>query len=340
MGTIWFIFLVYMLAVYVILDGFDLGAGVLNLWVAKTETERRMILNVIMPVWGANEVWLLAAGAVLFMAFPAVYAASFSGLYFGLILAVWLIVGRGLGLELRHELDNDLWRRATDTIFGLSSLLLTFVFGVALGNVIRGVPLNSDGFFHLPLFSILNWYALLVGLFAVIAVVAHGANFLAWRTAGDLQKRCALWAKRLFWVEVLAALGLIGPTWVVRDGIFRNVIERGWTAVFILLTIVGILTLVISQRAERWGQAFASSAALIGGVLATVAAGLYPNILPARAGDLYSMTVTNSVIDNYALRIGVVWWAIGMILISIYFLHLYRFFFFRNSSKLSAQDSV
>src|SRR3954452_1429587 len=177
MATVWFCFLALMVTMYVVLDGFDLGVGTLHLLLAKTEEEREQTTAAIGPVWNGNEVWLLASGGVLFMTFPAAYAGALSGLYFGLILVLWLLVGRGLALELRHQIDHPLWRAACDAVFALSSAALALVFGVALGNVVRGVPLGSDGYFHLPLFQILNWYALLIGVFGLSVLAGHGANF-------------------------------------------------------------------------------------------------------------------------------------------------------------------
>src|SRR5919199_2304446 len=197
MTTAWFCFLAVMVAVYVVLDGFDLGVGAVHLWLAKTDEEREEAAAAIGPVWNGNEVWLIAGGGVLFLAFPKDYAAAFSGLYFGLIIVLWLLVGRGLALELRHELDNPLWRTACDVVFCLSSGALALVFGVALGNVVRGVPLEPSGYFSLPLFHILNWYALLVGVFGLVVLCAHGATFLAWRATGAFAERAAGLARRL-----------------------------------------------------------------------------------------------------------------------------------------------
>src|ERR1700712_3478768 len=183
MATAWFVFLALMITVYLVLDGFALGVGALRRLIGRTDAEREQAVAAIGPIWSGNEVWLIAGGGVLFLAFPAAYAAAFSGLYFGLILVLWLLVGRGLALELRHQVDDPLWRVGCDTVFWLCSAALALVFGVALGNVVRGVPLGPDGYFHLPLFSILNWYALLVGLFGLVVLAAHGARFLAAMTA-------------------------------------------------------------------------------------------------------------------------------------------------------------
>src|SRR5256885_4575251 len=134
MATVWFVLLAAMIATYVVLDGFDLGAGALHLLIGRDEREREALTETYGPVWNGNEVWLIAAGGVLFMTFPKAYAGAFSGLYFGLIIVLWLLVGRGLALELRHQIDNTLWRSACDTVFSLSSAALAVVFGVALGN--------------------------------------------------------------------------------------------------------------------------------------------------------------------------------------------------------------
>src|SRR3954462_3570980 len=201
MATVWFVLLALMITVYVVLDGFDLGVGALLRLLGRNDAERAQAIEAIGPIWNGNEVWLIAAGGVLFLAFPAAYAAAFSGLYFGLILVLWLLVGRGLGIELRHQIDHPLWRAACDTVFALSSGALALVFGVALGNVVRGVPLGPDGYFSLPLFNILNWYALLIGVFGLVVLAGHGAGFLAWRAEGAMQERAGRTARRVAVVE-------------------------------------------------------------------------------------------------------------------------------------------
>src|SRR3984893_14797190 len=141
MGTIWFWLVAIMITVYVLLDGFDLGAGAIHLLVAKTDEERRLVFASIGPVWDGNEVWLLAAGGTLYFAFPVLYASSFSGFYLPLMIVLWLLILRGLTLELRSHVDADIWKHFADAVFSFSSGLLAIFFGAALGNVIRGVPL-------------------------------------------------------------------------------------------------------------------------------------------------------------------------------------------------------
>jgi cytochrome d ubiquinol oxidase subunit II len=327
MPTAWFWFLAAMVTVYVILDGFDLGVGALHLLVARDEREREQAAAAIGPVWNGNEVWLIASGGVLFMAFPKAYASAFSGLYFGLIIVLWLLVGRGLALELRHQVDHPLWRTACDTLFALSSGALALVFGVALGNVVRGVPLHPNGYFSLPLFHILNWYSLLVGVFGLVVLCAHGASFLALRGGGELRARARLWARRLWWAEAALFLAMIGPTYAVRDEMLTNLVEQPWKLLFPALAIAALAAMLLSQRRGDWGRAFAASAGFIAGLLTTMAAGLYPSILPARDGHPYGLTVHSAAAGHHSLTTALVWWPLGMVLALAYFVYAYRMFF-------------
>src|SRR5256884_8075009 len=183
MQTLWFILIGFMLTMYVVLDGFDLGAGTIHPWAAKTNEERRLILQAIGPVWDGNEVWLIAAAGSMFFSFPLLYASSFSGFYLPLIIVLWLLMGRGVAIELRSRVPDPVWVSFWDGIFFLGSSLLAIFFGVALGNVIRGVPLNSQGYFFEPLWTdfnpfsadpgILDWYTLLTGLLAFAVLLTH-----------------------------------------------------------------------------------------------------------------------------------------------------------------------
>jgi cytochrome d ubiquinol oxidase subunit II len=339
MQTAWFCFLALMVAIYVVLDGFDLGVGALHVPIARDEEQREQATAAIGPVWNGNEVWLLASGGVLFMAFPKAYSAAFSGLYLGLIIVLWLLVGRGLALELRHQIDNPLWHTACDVIFWLSSAALALVFGVALGNVVRGVPLGPDGYFGLPLFHILNWYALLIGVFGLVTLMTHGAHFLAWRGTGDLAARARRWALPLWGLEVLLFLGLIAPTVNVREKMVTNLTDHPWTLIFPLLAIGALVAMFMLRLAERWLPAFVASSLFIVGMLTTMAAGLYPNVLPARQHQPFSLTIHNAATGEHGLRVALVWWPIGMALAIAYFAYAYRMFFGRDPQLADAPES-
>src|SRR4051794_13494536 len=336
MATVWFCFLALMVTMYVVLDGFDLGVGTLHLLLAKTGEEREQTTAAIGPVWNGNEVWLIAGGGVLFMAFPAAYAGALSGLYFGLILVLWLLVGRGLALELRHQIDSSLWRSACDAVFCLASAGLALVFGVALGNVVRGVPLNPDGYFNLPLFDILNGYALLIGLFGLAVLCAHGAAFLALRGTGAAAMRAMRLARGLWWAEVVLLLASIGPTYAVRDEMLTNLTDHPWTLVFPLLAFGSLAAMFVFQRRDAFGRALAASCAFIAGLLTTMAAGLYPNILPAHDGHPNSLTIHNAAAGDKTLSAAIVWWPFAMVIAAVYFFYAYRLFFRGAAPQIGA----
>jgi cytochrome d ubiquinol oxidase subunit II len=264
---------------------------------------------------------------VLFLAFPKAYAGAFSGLYFGLILVLWLLVGRGLALEFRHEVDSPLWRSACDVVFSLSSAALALVFGVALGNVVRGVPLGPDGYFHLPLFQILNWYGLLVGLFGLVVLTGQGANFLAFRGEGPLAERAQVIARRIFWVEAVLFFVMIWPTYHVRNEMLTNLTDHPWRLIFPALALGALAAMFIFQSRGLWLRAFIASSLFIIGLLTTMAAGLYPNVLPAHDNRPFGLTVHNAAAGHHSLVTALVWWPLGMALAAVYFVFAYRMFF-------------
>src|SRR5947208_1211857 len=217
MGTIWFWLVAVMIVIYVLLDGFDLGAGTIHLLVAKTDEERRQVLGSIGPVWDGNEVWLLAAGGTLYFAFPALYASAFSGFYLPLMIVLWLLILRGASIEFRNHIKSAVWDPLWDFLFWASSLLLAVFFGAALGNVVRGVPLDASGYFFEPLWTnfrlgeetgILDWYTLLVGVLALLALVMHGGLWVQLKTGGEVRSRAGKLAARSWW-GVLALTAMV-----------------------------------------------------------------------------------------------------------------------------------
>src|SRR5580658_4981082 len=195
---VWFCLVAATIAGYVVLDGFDLGAGAIHLLVAKTPEERKSVLASIGPVWDGNEVWLLAAGGALYFAFPALYASSFSGFYLPLMMVLWLLILRGTSVEFRNHIHCPIWIPFWDFLFSGSSLLLAVFFGAALGNVVRGVPLDETGYFFEPLWTnfrlgeqtgILDWYTVLVGVLALLALTMHGCLWVHLKTTGAVNER-------------------------------------------------------------------------------------------------------------------------------------------------------
>ena len=241
MGTLWFWLLALMIAAYVLLDGFDLGAGAIHLVVARTDEERKQVLSTIGPVWNGNEVWLIATGGVLYFAFPGLYASGFSGFYLPLMIVLWLLILRGVAIEFRDHIHSEVWDPVWDFLFCTSSLLLCVFFGAALGNVIRGVPLDASGYFFEPLWTnfllgehigILDWYTFLVGLLAFAALIVHGALWVALKTTGPVYHRSLRIARLTWWAVVALTIAVTITSFRVQPAIAQNFRSAPWGYVF------------------------------------------------------------------------------------------------------------
>ena len=335
MPTLWFILVAFMLTMYVLLDGFDLGAGVIHLFAARTNNERRMILQAIGPVWDGNEVWLIAAGGTLFFTFPVLYASSFSGFYLPLIMVLWLLMLRGISIELRSHLQDPVWVSFWDGVFFVGSALLAIFYGAALGNVIRGVPLDRNGIFFEALWTdfnpyssnpgILDWYTILVGLLALAVLTAHGANYIAVKTEGVLNARARRIARRALVATLVLALLATIATFSVQPALSASFGSRPWEIIFPLIALAGLIGMGYFNLRQRDLAAFFSSGAFIVGMLASTASSLYPLVLPA-VNPANSLTITNASGSQYGQTVGLVWWSIGMILAIVYFVLTYRLF--------------
>jgi cytochrome d ubiquinol oxidase subunit II len=335
MEAIWFSLIAVMLTTYVVLDGFDLGAGLLHLRVAQQDDERRTILAAIGPVWDGNEVWLIASGGVLVFAFPRVYAVAFSGFYLPLMLVLWLLVLRGLAIELRGQEANPLWRSFWDTTFCGSSTSIAVVLGCSLGNLLRGVPLDGDGWFHVPLFTdfrvsttpgALDWYTLSVGALAALVLGAHGAAYLAWKTDGEVGERAFAAARRLWPAVLFATAGVTALTAVVHGGLFRALWHRPWAWPLPLAAAAGLVTVFSALRRRQERRLFLGSAAFVAGVLLATAAGLFPTLLRCTVDEARSLTAYNAANTRHGLLLGLVWWTPAMLLAIGYFCYLFRSF--------------
>jgi cytochrome d ubiquinol oxidase subunit II len=335
MEAFWFMLVALILTAYVVLDGFDLGTGMLHLVVGRNHDERRLLLQTIGPVWNGNEVWLVAAAGALYYAFPLLYASSFSGFYLSLMIVLWLLILRGVALELRSHLQQPLWWSFFDFVFSVSSLLLAIFYGVALGNVIRGVPLGADHYFFEPLWTdfrvgpnpgILDWYTLLLGGLALVTLAVHGAHYVALKTEGGVQTRARrVAALGWFALVVLTALTLIA-TLGIRPQLLENFRIRPWGCVFPVLVVVALVAMPFFRAKGRDLAAFLSSTAYITAMLTGAAFMLYPFLLLASTDPAYSLTIHNAKTGAYSLTVGLVWWLIGIALAIGYFTFVYRSF--------------
>lgn len=346
METFWFVAVAVMLTVYVIFDGFDFGTGIVYLWVARTDEERRTALKAIGPVWNGNEVWLLASGGVIFFAFPKAYASGFSGFYLALILVLWLLMFRGLALELRSHFAHPLWRTFWDAAFAVASLLLAVVFGAALGNLLRGVPLSQDGYFFTPFWTtfatspapgILDWFTVLMGLTGSAVLTVHGAQYLMMKTAGELARRASAVARVGGVAVVVLVMGVFAAIPVVQPALRHNYEGYPLGYIFPLVALLAWVGMILFQRARREGAAFAASSLFIAALLGSAAWGLYPNLLLATTDPAYSLTIQNAAASPYGLRVGLWWWSIGISLVVAYTVYVYRSFGGKVSSGMEEE---
>ncbi len=335
METLWFIVVAFMIAAYVVLDGFDLGAGVIHLTAARTPAERQSIMRAIGPVWDGNEVWLLAAGGTLYFAFPLLYASAFSGFYLPLMIVLWLLMLRGIGIELRAHMENPVWRGFFDFVFCGSSALLTIFFGAALGNVVRGVPLGADQYFFEPLWTnfrvgtnngILDWYTVLTGVIALVTLTIHGALYIITKTEGDLNRRARKTALALWPFQVLLTFAGLIATISIRPGLLDNYRNHviGFAIPAIVYIALAVMIRGIQKRHEK--TAFVASAVYIIGMLVGAAFALYPVVLPASTDPARNITIYNAAAGHHGLSVGFAWWILGMILALGYFFYLFRMF--------------
>jgi cytochrome d ubiquinol oxidase subunit II len=333
METFWFAMVAFLLVVYVILDGFDLGAGFVHLFAARTGVERRTVLAAIGPVWDGNEVWLIAAGGTLYFAFPPLYASSFSGFYLPLTIVLWLIILRAIGIEFRNHIQAELWQSFFDAVFALSSMLLAVLFGASLGNVIRGVPLNGQGYFFEPLWTtftvgpqpgILDWYTVLTGFTAFAVLTGHGALFIAVKTEGDLNRRSRQIAAAAWWCSAGLSLAGLAATLAIRPELLDNYRSHPIGMIFPLAVVAGLAGMSNYRVLGKDKAAFICSSLYIAGMLGGAAFALYPSLLPACNDPTLSLTIHNAAASPYGLRVGIVWWTIGIILTLGYFTVVYR----------------
>lgn len=323
MNALWFALASILLAGYVILDGFDFGAGALHLLVARTDRQRREVLAAIGPFWDGNEVWLLAAGGVLFLAFPKVLGAGLSGLYLPVFFLLWALILRGIAIEFRSHVEDSMWRGLWDVVFCLASALPPVLLGAAFGNLLRGVPLDASGYFSLPLwtdwsarapYGVLDGYTTLAGVVALVALAHHGALFLAWKTDGEVHHRSNRTAARLFVPLIALWLAATWATVALRPDLFRQFGSRPLALFAALLAVVGLGGSFLGRRRGRPLFAFLGSSAFLLGILVATVASSYPVMIRSALDPALSLTALNAASSAASLRTGLLWWPFGFVL--------------------------
>jgi cytochrome d ubiquinol oxidase subunit II len=316
MNVLAFAIVAGMLTLYVLLDGFDLGVAAIAPFVAKSDDERRVVMESIGPFWNGNEVWLIAAGGALFAFFPQAYASSFSGFYLPFMIVLWLLMGRGISLELRDHYPSQLWHAFWDACFTVSSALLIVLFGVALGNLVRGVPLDASGYFVGTFAVLLNWYAVLVGLFAVSGLTLHGARFLLARTEGALAERAGVLAGRLWIGTVVLFVAVTAATFAVRSVTHPWVYGAGAVA----------MAALIAERifAPRPFAAFVASSAFLAALLVAAAGTLFPYLVPGFPAGTGGISIDEAAPNGAALIGILIASLLGVVLVLAYGSSVFR----------------
>jgi cytochrome bd ubiquinol oxidase subunit II len=308
-----FIAIAFLLTMYVLLDGYDLGVAAIAPLIARADRERAAVMAGIGPFWNGNEVWLVAAGAALFALFPTAYASSFSGFYLPFIVVLWLLMFRGIALELRHHFPSELWHQFWDTAFSLSSALLIFVFGLALGNLLRGVPLDAHGYFQGTFAFLLNPYALLVGLFALATLGVHGAAFTALRIDGDPGARAMRIARGGSWLVLALYLAVTALTLAMRAPIGAS-----WLVAMPAISLASLAALWWNARKGRATAAFMMSSSFVTTLLVASAGTLFPYLLPAFPPGRGGISIFEAAPSAPALSCALTVTLAGIVAIAIY----------------------
>ena len=321
LSTLWFLLLGFLLVGYAILDGFDLGAGILHLFVARNDEERRTVLNSIGPVWDGNEVWLVTAGGALFAAFPTVYGTVLSGFYLAIMLLLASLILRAISIEYRSKETFGWWRGAWDVGFAVGSTLAALLFGVALGNLLRGLPIDADGVYRGGLIGLLNPFALEVGFFTLGIAALQGASWLVLKSEGALQERAR---KAQVVALVVVALAWVAATIVARAGAPRVFDNFGnllaWAGPLLTANVLIYLAFAIRSHQDR--RAFFFSSLSVVGFAATAGTALYPNLLPA-VEKARSLTVDNAHSSDLTLTVMLAVALIGMPIVLAYTAFIY-----------------
>lgn len=340
MEVFWYIVIAIVVTMFFLLDGYDFGVGIMHLFFAKKEKDKEVVAKAAGLFWDSNEVWLVAAGGLLFMAFPTFYASVFSGFYLPFMLVLWLIIFRAIGLELRGQFKYDMWRSLWDTSFGVASLLLALLFGVALGNIIRGVNLggvengvaaHEPHYFFLPLWDgsfspnsihpgAVDWFTLSIGVLAVLALAMHGANWIVLKTNASINKR--LKSVNLVLAAAMAVLTvLVFVMWmgIHPDGL-QNFADKPYLILFPLLYLAGLVGSFFIKKFKRETYGIACSSLVIIGGISSSLASLFPVLLPSTNSSSPSLSIYNMAASDYGLSIALRWGVVGMILLLAYFI--------------------
>lgn len=329
--SVWFFLWGLLWAVYFMTDGFDLGAGTLLPFLGRSEDEKKAVIASIGPLWDGNEVWLLTAGGVTFAAFPRVYAVMFSSLYSALMLILFALILRGVSFEFRSKVENPGWRKLWEVCIFAGSVVPALLFGVAFANIFRGIPFNQNGVYQGTLFTLLNPYGLLGGVFFLILFLVHGALWLSVRTEGKLQERAVATANGLWPVELIVSVAFLVAT-AFATRLYDNYLVHPYLFLVVLLAVAGLLGIKVFLMKGAFFKAWLSSALTIVGATFFGVIGLFPNLFPSSIAPAYSLTAQNSASSPLTLTIMLIVVIIFVPLVLAY--QIWSYFLFRGKAEV------
>ncbi len=321
----WFILLGVLLAGYAILDGFDLGVGILHL-AARTDEERRIFMNSIGPLWDGNEVWLVTFGGALFAAFPSAYAAVFSGFYLPFMLLLFALIFRAVSMEFRSKQEWRWWRSFWDSSFFVASALATFLFGVAVGNSIQGLPINADKNVIASMADLLQPYPLLIGCFAVATFAMHGSIYLYLKTTGELQERIHRWMWKTFGFFVTLYMLTTIVTLIRLPYVTRHFEDIPWAWLVVILNVLAVANIPRAIFKGKPFYAFISSSCTIAALTFLFGIALFPNLIASSLNPNWNLTIYNASSSETTLGIMQIFAFCGMPFVLAYTIIVYWVF--------------
>lgn len=325
LNALWFIIVGVLFAGYAILDGFDLGTGIVHLFFKK-DMDRRILLNAVGPVWDGNEVWLITGGGALFAAFPYVYATVFSGFYLAFMLLLLALILRAVSIEFRSKQPMGWWRSLWDICFSVGSFLSALLIGVAMGNVVRGIPIDADGNFTGTFWSLLNPYSLLLGMTTVALFAMHGTIYLVMKTEGDVQMHLRRILRPTMVLFILLLICHAAATLLYIDHVRVALENRPWMFAVLVLAVASVAFIPPLLKKHREGWAFISSCSLMACLMAMFGASMFPNLLYSMPNPQYSLTIYNGASTRFSLEIMTVIALIGVPLVLAYSAAIYWIF--------------
>jgi len=354
MEIYWYIIIAVVLVIFFILDGYDFGVGIIHLFFTKEEKDKEVISKSAGLFWDSNEVWLVAGGGMLFMAFPTLYASAFSGFYLPLIIVLWLIIFRAIGLEFRNKINVQMWKDFWDKAFGISSLLLALFFGIALGNIVRGVNMGGvingvssyeSHYFFLPLWNssfspltetpgVIDWFTIIIGFIAVVTLAIHGAAWIILKTNSSINKKLVSVISKLNIVLIILTFISLFVWKTINPNALNNFIDKPYLIIFPLIYFLGLIGMLFQKSIKNNINRFLLSTAIILGGITSSLASMFPVVLPSTNSINKSLTIYNSSASHYGLSVAFIWSIIGLILVLIYALVQLRF----RSGKIDKMD--